>query len=70
MQQLFRTRISMEEERKSIIPFEYLFMSQDGLKTLLEKTRPADEEIKVTLTPLNSDLENNRVSPPSDDNAE
>jgi hypothetical protein len=42
----------MEEERKSIIPFEHLFMSQDGLKTLLEKTRPADEEIKVTITPL------------------
>lgn len=52
MHQLFKTKMTKEEERKSIIPFEYLFMSQDGLKSLLEKTKPADEEIKVTVTPL------------------
>lgn len=62
MQQLFRTRFSTEEERKSIIPFEYLFMSQDGVKNLLEKTKPADEEIKVTITPLNTDLENKNIT--------
>lgn len=58
MQQLFRTRFSVEEERKSIIPFEHLFMTQDGLKNLLEKTRPADEEIKITVTPLEVEKEN------------
>jgi hypothetical protein len=61
MHQLFKTKMTKEEERKSIIPFEYLFMSQDGLKNLLEKTKPADEEIKVTVTPLEN-IENKNIT--------
>lgn len=62
MNQLFRTKMTIEEERKSIIPFEHLFMTNDDYKKLLERTRPADEEITVIVTPLeNKNLDNIQV---------